>query len=518
MNDQSIVILSIVCFAAIFIWTLLQNIFERRKQMKQIKVRFAPSPTGHLHIGGARTALFNYLYAKHNNGKFLVRIEDTDLARSSYESEQVIINDLRWLGINWDEGIDVGGENGPYRSTERRDVYNKYINQLLESGKAYRCFCSQEEIEAERKMLEEKGELSRYLGKCSHLSEEEIQKNIAEGKKFTIRFKVPLNETITVNDKVRGNVEFDSNGVGDFIIVKSDGIPVYNFAVVIDDHLMEITQVIRAEEHLSNTPRQILIYDALGFEKPEFAHVSLILGPDHTKMSKRHGSTWVEQYRDQGYLPEAIVNFLALLGWSPETEEEIFNMDQLISQFSLDRVSKNPAVFDINKLNWMNSQYIKTAPVECLIELAIPHLKNAGYINGDITKEVHDLIGKMVMSVRNGISYMAEVPEKLKIFYGDDVTPENEETMEVMRGEHVPGLLEVFINKVQEAEIIDEEYGKSVLKAIQKETGIKGKNLFMPIRIALTGQMHGPELYDIIAILGKDNMTKRVKSFLQKLH
>ncbi|KNY29242.1 glutamate--tRNA ligase [Pseudobacteroides cellulosolvens] len=486
--------------------------------MKQIKVRFAPSPTGHLHIGGARTALFNYLYAKHNNGKFLVRIEDTDLARSSYESEQVIINDLRWLGINWDEGIDVGGENGPYRSTERKDVYNKFIDKLLESGKAYRCFCSQEEIEAERKMLEEKGELPRYLGKCSHLSEEQIQKNIAEGKKFTIRFKVPLNETITVNDKVRGNVEFDSNGVGDFIIVKSDGIPVYNFAVVIDDHLMEITHVIRAEEHLSNTPRQILIYDALGFEKPEFAHVSLILGHDHTKMSKRHGSTWVEQYRDQGYLPDAIVNFLALLGWSPETEEEIFNMDQLISQFSLDRVSKNPAVFDVSKLNWVNSQYIKTTHVEYLTDLAIPHLKNAGYINDDISKDEHDRISKMVAAIRSGISYMAEVPAKLKIFYSDDVTPENEETMDIMKGEQVSGLLEVFMTKVQEADNIDEEFGKSVLKVIQKETGIKGKNLFMPIRIALTGQMHGPELYDIIAILGKDNMIKRIKSFLQNLH
>ncbi len=486
--------------------------------MKQIKVRFAPSPTGHLHIGGARTALFNYLYAKRNGGKFLVRIEDTDLARSSYESEQVIINDLKWLGINWDEGIDVGGENGPYRSTERTGIYKEFIDRLIESGKAYYCYCTQEELDAERKAAEEKGELPLYSGRCRQLGDEQRKKFEEEGRKPTIRFRVPENEVIRIDDKVRGTVEFDSNGVGDFIIVKSDGIPVYNFAVVIDDHLMGISHVIRAEEHLSNTPRQILIYDALGFEKPEFAHVSLILGHDRTKMSKRHGSTWVEQYRDAGYLPEAIVNFLALMGWSPESEEEIFSMEQLVEQFSLDRVSKNPAVFDNDKLNWMNSQYIKAAPLERITDLAIPHLKNGGFIGENISPETYMWIKKIVSCLRNGLSYVSEITQKVGIFFGDSVTPENEETAEVLKGEQVPVLIETFMNKIKEAEVIDEEFGKSVFKVIQKETGIKGKNLFMPVRVALTGQMHGPEIYEVIDILGRETMLKRlehVKSLLK---
>lgn len=479
--------------------------------MKQIKVRFAPSPTGHLHIGGARTALFNYLYAKHNGGKFLVRIEDTDLARSSYESEQVIINDLKWLGINWDEGIDVGGENGPYRSTERTGIYKEFIDRLIESGKAYYCYCTQGELEAERKVSEGKGQMPLYSGRCRHLDEGQRKKFEEEGRKPTIRFRVPENEVIRIDDKVRGTVEFDSNGVGDFIIVKSDGIPVYNFAVVIDDYLMEISHVIRAEEHLSNTPRQILIYDALGFEKPEFAHVSLILGHDRTKMSKRHGSTWVEQYRDAGYLPEAIVNFLALMGWSPESEEEIFSMEQLVEQFSLDRVSKNPAIFDNDKLNWMNSQYIKAAPLEKITDLAIPHLKNAGFIGENISQETYMWIKKIVSCLRDGLSYVSEITRKVGMFFDDSVKPENEETAEVLKGEQVPALIETFKDKINEAEVIDQAFGKSVFKVIQKETGIKGKNLFMPIRVALTGQMHGPEIYEVIDILGRETMLKRLE-------
>lgn len=477
----------------------------------QVKVRFAPSPTGHLHIGGARTALFNYLFARKNGGIFLVRIEDTDLARSSYESEQVIINDLKWLGIHWDEGIDVGGKNGPYRSTERKDIYKTYIDRLLKEGKAYHCYCTQEELEEERKALEAKGEMIGYSGRCRDLTLEQRAAYEEEGRKPTIRFRVPENQIIKIDDKVRGLVEFESNGVGDFIIVKSDGIPVYNFAVTIDDHLMEITHVIRAEEHLSNTPRQILIYDALGLNKPEFAHVSLILGHDRTKMSKRHGSTWVEQYRDMGYLPEAIVNFLALLGWSPEAEEEFFTIDELISKFSLDRVSKNPAVFDNDKLNWMNSQYIKSAPVERITDLAIPYLRSAGLIGENLDQEGYEWVRKIVNSVKEGLQYISQIVEKVGIFFNDEVAPENDETLEVLKGQQVPQLMEVFVKKVNEAQAIDDEFGKGIFKIIQKETGIKGKNLFMPIRVMLTGQMHGPEIFEIIPILGRDRILKRIE-------
>ncbi|MCX7748273.1 MAG: glutamate--tRNA ligase [Clostridia bacterium] len=480
--------------------------------MQNIKVRFAPSPTGHLHIGGARTALFNYLFAKRNGGSFLVRIEDTDLNRSSYESEQVIINDLKWLGIYWDEGVDVGGNHGPYRSTERIHIYKPYIDQLLKNKDAYYCYCTQEELEKERKLLEEKGDNPKYTGTCRDLTEEQRAALEKEGRKPTIRFKVPENKVIQIHDKVRGLVEFDSNGVGDFIIVKSDGIPVYNFAVIIDDYLMEITHVIRAEEHLSNTPRQVLLYDALGFTKPEFAHVSLILGPDHTKMSKRHGSTWVEEYRDKGYLSEAVVNFLALLGWSPESDEEIFSMEQLIAQFSLERVSKNPAVFDNAKLNWMNSQYIKTAPIERITDLAIPHLKKAGLLEENITPDKYEWVKKIVHCMRERISFIAEIVDKVGIFFNDQVEIEEGEALDSIKGEQVPGLLEVFAQKVNEAPEVDEEFGKGIFKIIQKETGIKGKALFMPIRVALTGQPHGPEMYDIIAILGRDKIIKRIET------
>lgn len=478
--------------------------------MGNIKVRFAPSPTGHLHIGGARTALFNYLFAKKMGGKFLLRIEDTDLARSSFESEQVIINDLKWLGIEWDEGIGVGGEHGPYRSTERIDIYKPYIDKLVNEGKAYYCYCTSEELEAERQELLAKGETPRYMGKCRCLTEEQRKTFETGGRKPSIRFKVPEDKIVQVDDQVRGLVEFESNGIGDFIIVKSDGIPVYNFAVVIDDHLMEISHVIRAEEHLSNTPRQILVYEALGFETPKFAHVSLILGSDRTKMSKRHGSTWVEQYRDAGYLPEAIVNFLALLGWSPGEEREIFSLEELIERFSLERVSKNPAVFDIDKLNWMNGQYIKNTSTERITGLAIPHLIEKGYLKEDVNLN-KDWINKVVKTVQDELSFVGEITEKIDIFFDDNVTPKDPEAEDVMKLDHVPDLLKVFRQKVESAVQIDEDFTRGVFKEIQKETGIKGKNLFMPIRVALTGQTHGPELVEIIPILGKEKLIKRLE-------
>ena len=309
--------------------------------MEKMRVRFAPSPTGPFHIGGARSALFNWLLARRYGGKLILRIEDTDLERSSRESEENIKAALRWLGMDWDEGIDVGGDHGPYRQTERLGIYAEYTKRLLESGKAYRCYCTDEELDAERQGLMAKGLMPQYMGKCRNLSAADEEKLIAEGRKPTVRFRVPENQTISFHDAVRETVSFDSNGIGDYVIVKSDGLPVYNYAVVLDDALMEVTHVIRAEEHLSNTPRQILIYQALGLPLPEFGHISLILGKDRSKMSKRHGATSVEQYKALGYLPEAVVNFLALLGWSPPGEQEIFSSAELIELFSLDHVAKN---------------------------------------------------------------------------------------------------------------------------------------------------------------------------------
>lgn len=475
-----------------------------------VRVRFAPSPTGHLHIGGARTALFNLLFARRHGGTFILRIEDTDLKRSSYESEEVIIRDLQWLGIDWDEGVVKGGEFGPYRSTERRHIYKEYVDKLLKEGKAYYCYCTPEELEEERKNLLKKGQMPRYMGKCRYLSPEEIKAFEEQGRKPVIRFKVPDDQLIVVDDMVRGKVEFDSSGIGDFVIVKSDGIPVYNFAVVIDDYLMKITHVIRGEEHLSNTPRQILIYDALGMEIPKFAHVSLILGKDRTKMSKRHGATWVEQYRDEGYLPEAIINFLALLGWSPESEQEIFSMEELCRQFSLDRVAKNPAVFDIDKLKWMNGHYIRNSSTERITEMAVPYLLKAGYIKERDAEERFSWLNDIVDAVKESLTVVSEVAEKTRLFFEDFVSPEDDEAREVLKQDHIPHLIEVFREKVKQAPEVDEGFLNRVFKEIQKQTGIKGRKLFMPVRVLLTGQTHGPELGRILMILGKNSILKRL--------
>lgn len=478
------------------------------------KVRFAPSPTGHLHIGGARTALFNYLEAKNKGGTFLLRIEDTDEARSTTESEDVIIEDLRWLGINWNEGIEVGGDHGPYRCTERPEIYKEYLDILLEEGKAYKCYCTPEETEAEREAQRASGEMPRYGGKCRNLTPEQIEACEAEGRIPTVRFRVPEDMDIVIDDKVRGEVVFESNGVGDFIIAKANGTPVYNFAVSIDDHLMEITTVIRGEEHLSNTPRQVLIYQAFGWEPPKFAHVSLILGEDRSKMSKRHGSTHVDQYRKKGYLPEAIINFLVLLGWSPEGEEEMFTLQELEEIFTLDRVSKNPAVFDVKKLNWINGQYIRASDLDYITKLCIPYLLEAGLITDKDVDERYDWIKLLVSATRGNLDYLAQITDHVGIFFGDTVPFEDDKAKEIMEAEHVKIVLESFKEKVMAAQEIDLAFAKSIFKEVQKDTGIKGKNLFMTVRVALTGQCHGPEMPDIIQILGKEGITKRIDRFM----
>ncbi|AZT91181.1 glutamate--tRNA ligase [Caldicellulosiruptor changbaiensis] len=479
----------------------------------EVRTRFAPSPTGHLHIGGARTALFNYLFAKRYGGKFILRIEDTDLERSSVESEKVIIESLRWLGIEWDEGVEVGGPDGPYRSTERVDIYKKYVDVLFEKGYAYYCYCTEEELEAQRQELLSKGQMPRYLGKCRNLTEEQKRRFEQEGRKPAVRFRVPEGVKIVVHDLVRGEVEFLSDDIGDFVIVKSDGIPTYNFAVVIDDHLMKISHVIRGEEHLSNTPRQILIYNALGFDLPQFAHVSLILGKDRTKMSKRHGSAWVEQYKDQGYLKEGLINFLALLGWSPPEDKEIFDMEYLIENFSLDRVSKNPAIFDIDKLNYINSQHIKLKSLDELTQMCIPYFVEAGYINEDEAKSKFEWLKKIVKSVYEGLDYLSQIKDRVDIFFNNEVKIEEDEAKEVLKWDHVKDLINVFENKIRQMNELTPEAIKLLFKEIQKETGYKGKNLFMPIRVALTGKTHGPELVEIIEIVGKENILKRLEFF-----
>lgn len=481
---------------------------------KPFKVRFAPSPTGPFHIGGARSALFNWLVARNKNGKFLVRVEDTDLARSTRESEENIKAALKWLGLNWDEGIDVGGENGPYRQTERLDIYHKEIQRLLDEGKAYYCYCTEEELEESRTQQLAEGKTPVYNDHCRSLTEEEIAKYKESGRKPVIRLRVPKEGVFAFDDMVRGHVTFQAAGVGDFIIMKSDGIPVYNFAVVVDDALMNITHVIRAEEHLSNTPRQIAIYQALGYDIPKFGHISLILGSDHKKMSKRHGATSVDEYRKMGYLSDAVVNYLALLGWAPKGEQEIFTREELIEQFSMKRVSANDAVFDIEKLNWINFQYMKQLSPEELLELTLPFIINAGYITGPLSDEKKEWLKKVVWFVRDHLYYGAQTPENVKIFFEEMSTITDKEMLDIMNRETSKMIIKSFAEKLSDLDTFNESSIKDVFSNLMKESGIKGKAAFEPVRIALTGEIHGPGLYTLIELFGKEKTIQRLKSSL----
>jgi len=483
-----------------------------------VKVRFAPSPTGPLHIGGARSALFNYLFAANKGGTFILRIEDTDLERSSRESEKNIIEALRWLGLSWNEGIEVGGENGPYRQTERLHIYDEYTKKLLEAGQAYLCYCTEEELEQERQELLERGETPRYLGKCRTLTAEQRQAYEAEGRKPAVRFVVPPGRQIMINDLIRGQVVFDSDGIGDYIIVKSDGIPTYNYAVVIDDLLMGVTHVVRGEEHLSNTPRQVLIYEALGAKAPDFAHISLILNTEGRKMSKRDGDTAVVDYAKKGYLPQAVVNFIALLGWSPSGEQEFFTLEELVKEFSLEKVSKSPAVFDLNKLNHINSHYLKQTPDEELVDLCLPFLREQGLFAGELTAADREWIARFIGAVKEKINNLSEIKGYTKYFTGTTVDELDSEAKSLLQTETFPAVLELFKQKISAREVLDPENAKAILKEITKELKLKGKDVFMPLRIAVTGQMHGPDLDVILALLGKENITARLEQTVKQIN
>lgn len=484
-------------------------------QDKQMRVRFAPSPTGPLHIGGARSALFNWLLARKCGGKFVLRIEDTDLERSSRESEENIKESLRWLGLDWDEGIDIGGPGAPYRQTERLDLYKEYTNKLLENGQAYHCYCSDEELEQERQDLAAKNQMPRYMGKCRHLTAEQKAQYEKEGRKPTVRFLVPADQEVVVDDMVRGRVVFESNGIGDYVIVKSDGIPTYNYAVVIDDMTMQITHVIRGEEHLSNTPRQVLLYQALGFEIPKFGHVSLILGKDRSKMSKRHGSTAVEQYMKKGYLPSGLLNFLVMLGWAPTGEQEIFTLKELIEAFSIEHCAKSPAVFDPEKLNWINAQHIKQLSDETFYSFALPHIMSSGLLL-EQTFERAWLV-EVAATARDHVSYGEQIPQHIKFYFKDEIEFEDEEAKAAVTGEDAKKVLELFKTKIWTAEDLSAQTVKALLKSLVQESGLAGKKVYMPVRVALTGQTHGPELTQIIPLLGADRISKRVDYTLSQV-
>lgn len=483
----------------------------------EVRVRFAPSPTGHLHIGGARSALFNYLFAKGNDGKFIIRFEDTDQARNIGEAAEKLLDSLKWLGLDWDEGIDVGGSYGPYSCMERLDIYKKYIDKLLEENKAYYCYMTEEELQAEREAQMARGEMPKYSGRDRNLTEEERKAYEAKGIKPVVRFKVPQGEIIRINDEVRGIVTFESDGIGDFVIARQDGVPMYNFAVVIDDHLMKISHIIRGEEHLSNTPRQVMIYEAFGWEIPSFAHASLILNPDRQKMSKRDEDIiqFVEQYKELGYLPEAIVNFLSLLGWSPGGEEEIFSLTELEELFTLERVSKAPAVFDTGKLAWMNNQYMKETDLDKVVSLALPHLIEAGRLPEQMSEEEKEWAYRLIGLYHDQLQYGAQIVQLTELFFKRDIDY-NEEAKAVLEEEQVPSVLEELATQFDELEEFASASIKKAIQNVQKETGQRGKKLFMPIRVATTGQTSGPELPDALELLGKDIVQTRLQRLLNK--
>lgn len=484
----------------------------------EVRVRIAPSPTGTLHIGTVRTALFNYLFSQKYKGTFILRIEDTDVERSKKEYEEEIIEGLKWLGIEWQEGPDLGGSSGYYRQSERKEIYKKYLEKLLKEGKIYYCFCSQEELEAHRNYLMSIGEAPRYSEKCRELSEKEIKKNLKEKKPFVLRFKTPKKKVV-FTDIVRGEIEYDTDTFGDMVIAKDFETALYNFTCVIDDYEMNISHVIRGEDHIPNTPKQILIAEALGIEIPKYIHLPLIFGTDKTKLSKRHGAKSVLNYREEGYLPEAIVNFLAFLGWNPGNDKEIFSLYSLVQEFSLQGVQKSAAVFNPQKLIWLNSFYIRQKSKEKLTELCLPYLVRAGLVEPEKAnvKEIEQIVGLY----QERLKYLSEIPELIDFFFKKDLAYSKELLKwKEMDEKEIKNSLEKTkktLEKIKENNWTKESLEKTLMElAINTGTGDRGRVLW-PLRAALTGKQASASPFDIALVLGKEKTLERINQALKKI-
>ncbi len=478
--------------------------------MEKTRVRFAPSPTGELHIGGARTALFNWLFARHNGGKMILRIDDTDRQRSSQEYLLSIIESMKWLGLNWDEGPEVGGDYGPYIQSEYLHKYRELAEQLVRDGKAYYCFCTAEQLATEKERQRKGGQPPRYSGRCRFLSEEERERRKLS-ESYVIRFIMPKEGETVVEDIIRGQVTFENNIFDDFIIIKSDGVPTYNFASVIDDHNMAITHVIRAEEHLSNTPRQINIAQGLGYQVPLYAHVPMILAPDHSKLSKRHGATSVQEYRDMGILPEALVNYLALLGWSPGEDKEIMDIHEIVDLFSLEKVSKNPAIYDIKKLIWLNGHYLRTLELNKIVERALPFMKRKYNLCAEIGTEKYKEIEKIIDLVRDRVKTLQEIADASSYFIEDDLQYDEKGIEKHFRKDGVGKILSEVSLALQRVEPFEAGRIRDELHDLSQKLNVSLSRINPPTRLALTGRTMGPELFDIISLLGKERVIKRLK-------
>ena len=475
-----------------------------------VRVRFAPAPTGLLHIGNARTALFNYIFAKRHGGTFILRIEDTDVERSTDASIDRILEDLQWLGIRWEEGPDRDAPEGPYRQSQRLSLYRDYAEQLLKEGKVYKCFCSPERLETLRQDQLSKGKMPRYDGKCRSLSEGEISKMELAGLRPVLRFQVE-GKFIVFEDLVHGKMNFDLYGIGDFIILRSDGMAAYNFACVIDDHLMHVTHVIRGEDHLSNTPRQILIYKTLGWEPPTFAHHPLILGPDRSPLSKRHGTTAVSQYREEGFLPEALLNYLVLLGWSSPSGEEVLTLDRMVDEFSLHAISKSAPIFNRKKLEWLNSLYIRKIEEDHLSELLLPYLQKAGLQANSFDQEYFAQLSGIL---KENLVILSQIEEYLGIFFDEKFSFEDGAKNILLNSENRE-TLRMTIKVLETMPEMTGDVWSSMLSQLEEKTGLRGKGLYTPLRAGITGKTKGPELAKILPFLGRERIIRRLKMALE---
>jgi len=486
-----------------------------------MRLRFAPSPTGHLHVGNARTALFNWLLARGQGGTFVLRIEDTDLERSTRASEAKILEDLRWMGLTWDEGVEVGGDHGPYRQSERLDTYRAHTLQLLASGHAYRCFCSAETLDAERKAQLAAGQPPRYAGTCRGLDPADSARRQAAGEPAVVRLKVPASRDVSFQDLVRGTVTFHTDQIGDPVLVRSDGIPAYNYAVVIDDQLMAITHVIRGEDHISNTPRQVLVYEAFGWTPPAFAHLSLVLGPDHAPLSKRHGATSVAEFRAKGYLPEALVNYLALIGWSPRSStftvqgsepggggggDELLPALELARRFQLEDVSHSAGVFDEDKLAWVNRHYLKGLSPGRLVEETLPFLREAGLVEGEVDTAGREWLAFALPPAAASVDRLGQVPDRLRSIFEFDAG-DLLRTPDLAAELHEPAARAVVQALAEDLAtappLRDRDLFRAAAARVRDRTGQKGRGLFHPIRVALTGRAEGPELDVLIPAIDR---------------
>jgi glutamyl-tRNA synthetase len=497
----------------------------------EVRVRIAPSPTGFLHIGLARTALFNYLFAKQNEGNFILRIEDTDVERSDAVYEKDILENLKWLGLEWTEGPDIGGNFGPYRQSERGKIYKKYLEKLVSDNRAYYCFCSEEELEAQRQYQMSISEPPRYSGKCADLSKETVKKYLAEGKSSVIRFRVPAKKVV-FDDLIRGKLEFDAGLIGDIVIAKSLDLPLYNFAVVVDDYEMKISHIIRGEEHISNTPKQILLQEALGFSRPLYSHLPLILGSDRTKLSKRHGAAAVRDYRKEGYLPESLINFMAFLGWNPGDEREIYSLPSLVKEFTLDKVQKGGAVFNIKKLDFLNGFYIRQKSADKLTDLCLPYLEEAGFNVEDYDKEQ---IKKIVAIYQERLKKLSEIAELADFFFKEKLEYDKAllkwKDMEEREVKDALDKLEKILSKIKTEDWKKENLENTLMPEVDEskdssspfanarvaeKIGDRGRFLW-PLRVALTGKEASAGPFEIAEILGKEKTLQRIKEAKEKL-